>query len=54
MTLLAMTWMTVWTWVLVGGIAIFVIVAATVAYLGFFDLKALFRDLAERPTDDAG
>ena len=40
-------WMQVWTWVLVGGLGVFAVLAVVVTIGGFFDLKAMFKALKQ-------
>ena len=48
-----MSWIDVWTWVLLFGVGLFVLISVIVGIRGFFDLRAMFRDLSTEPSDDA-
>ena len=40
-------WMTFWTVLLVAGLGLFAVITVVVTVGGFFDLKAMFRSLAD-------
>ncbi|HUV39144.1 MAG TPA: hypothetical protein VMY39_05990 [Planctomycetota bacterium] len=41
-------WMTLWTWVLIVGLAAFAVTAVVVGIGAIFDIRDLFRSLRER------
>ncbi|MBN1342670.1 MAG: hypothetical protein JXQ73_08325 [Phycisphaerae bacterium] len=56
------TWLPIWKWTLIIGVAFFTVLSIVVFIGGVYDIRAMFRSLAEqhekrqaepdRPTDD--
>ena len=41
-----MPWPTIWAWIITAGLTVFALVAIVVAIGGFFDVRAMFRNIA--------
>ena len=44
-------WMLMWKIVLIGGVALFAVLAVAVSIGGFFDVRQLFKTLREQHED---
>ncbi len=44
-------WISFWTWLLVGAMGVFAVLAVVVSIGGFFDVRAMFRGITEKHDD---